>query len=120
MNNILKIEVPNRFQRSIRIDSDFNDIDILESFINSNTANRALEDLCHHISSAGQCSFTWTGPYGSGKSSFYNAFYWCLYEKIYITDEGWQKKPEHESIVNYSSLKSLKIPKSVQESTEDG
>ena len=69
MNNTLKIEVPNRFQRSIRIDSDFDDINILDSFINSNTANRALEDLCHHISSAGQCSFTWTGPYGSGKSS---------------------------------------------------
>ena len=49
------------------------------------------------------------GDIGSGKSSFYNAFYWCLYNKIYVTDEGWQKKPEHESIVNYSSLKSLKI-----------
>ena len=69
MNNNLKIEIPNRFQRSVRIDSDFDDIGILESFINSNTANRALEDLCHHISTAGQCSFTWTGPYGSGKSS---------------------------------------------------
>ena len=48
------------------------------------------------------------GDIGSGKSSFYNAFYWCLYEKIYITDEGWQKKPDLENIVNYSSLKFLK------------
>ena len=49
------------------------------------------------------------GDIGSGKSSFYNAFYWCLYNKIYVTDEGWQKKPEHESIVNHSSLKTIKI-----------
>ena len=48
------------------------------------------------------------GDIGSGKSSFYNAFYWCLYEKIYVTDEGWQKKPDLENIVNYSSLKFLK------------
>ena len=68
MNKVLKIDIPKRFQRSIRIDSDIDDIAILESFINSNTANRSLEDLCHHIDS-NQCAFTWTGPYGSGKSS---------------------------------------------------
>ncbi len=47
MNKVLKIDIPKRFQRSIRIDSDIEDIAILESFINSNTANRSLEDLCH-------------------------------------------------------------------------
>lgn len=54
------------------------------------------------------------GDIGSGKSSFYNAFYWCLYNKIYITDEGWQKKPEYQSIVCYSSLKSLKNDEEIE------
>ena len=48
------------------------------------------------------------GDIGSGKSSFYNAFYWCLYNKIYVTDEGWIKNPDEEKIINHSALKALK------------
>ena len=44
------------------------------------------------------------GDIGSGKSSLYNAFYWCLYNKIYITDVGWQDKINHKKIINTSSL----------------
>jgi DNA sulfur modification protein DndD len=47
------------------------------------------------------------GNIGSGKSSLYNAFYWCLYNKIYVTDEGWQEKINHKKIINLSSLNSL-------------
>lgn len=47
------------------------------------------------------------GDIGSGKSSLYNAFYWCLYNKIYITDVGWQDKINHKKIINTSSLNSL-------------
>jgi energy-coupling factor transporter ATP-binding protein EcfA2 len=58
----------NRFQRSIRIDTDFNDLAIVNTFVSSETADRAIIDMCHQIQN-GQQAFTWTGSYGSGKSS---------------------------------------------------
>ena len=69
MNSFSNIKIPKRFQRSIRIDTDFEDNNVLSSYVNSATSNRALKELCNHISTSGQCAFTWTGPYGSGKSS---------------------------------------------------
>ena len=54
------------------------------------------------------------GNIGSGKSSLYNAFYWCLYDKIYITDEGWVKKPQRENLLNFSELYNLKKDKSIE------
>lgn len=48
------------------------------------------------------------GDIGSGKSSLFNAFYWCLYNKIYVTDEGWQKNPEKENVINHNAFKSTK------------
>ena len=48
------------------------------------------------------------GDIGSGKSSLYNAFYWCLFDKIYVTDDGWQEKPDKENVINHSALKLLK------------
>ena len=68
MNSFSNIK-KKRFQRSIRIDTDFEDNNVLSSYVNSATSNRALKELCNHISTSGQCAFTWTGPYGSGKSS---------------------------------------------------
>lgn len=41
------------------------------------------------------------GDIGKGKTTFFNAFYWCLYDEIYITDEGWFKtKDLNTSFVN--------------------
>ena len=57
-----------RFQRSIRIDSDYNDLSIVDTFVSSETANKTIIDICDHINN-GQQAFTWTGAYGSGKSS---------------------------------------------------
>jgi len=48
------------------------------------------------------------GDIGSGKSSLYNAFYWCLFDKIYVTDDGWQEKPDKENVINHAALKLLK------------
>ena len=58
----------NRFQRSIRIDTDFNDLGIVDTFVSSETADKTIIDMCHQIKN-GQQAFTWTGSYGSGKSS---------------------------------------------------
>ena len=48
------------------------------------------------------------GSIGGGKSSFFNAFYWCLFNKIYITDEGWISNPDKSDVVNAIVFNSLK------------
>ena len=58
----------NRFQRAIRIDTDFNDLGIVDTFVSSETADKTIIDMCQQIKN-GQQAFTWTGAYGSGKSS---------------------------------------------------
>ena len=57
-----------RFQRAVRIDTDFDDQYIVDSFVSSETANRTLIEVCNHINN-NHSAFTWTGAYGSGKST---------------------------------------------------
>lgn len=63
------VRVSRRFQRAIRIDSDFNSLDALEGFICPESSAAVLRGVANHITRTGQGAFTWTGPYGSGKSS---------------------------------------------------
>ena len=63
-----KVRVSRRFQRSIRIDTDLKDPSALEGFICPRSSAVVLETMAQHID-AGQGAFTWTGPYGAGKSS---------------------------------------------------
>ena len=63
-----KVEVARRFQRSVRIDTDLNLKDALEGFICPQSSLDVLLSMTRHISK-NQGAFTWTGPYGSGKSS---------------------------------------------------
>lgn len=63
------VSIARRFQRSINIVSDQNDLDALEGFVCPKSSSDALLNLCRNISGTGQAAFTWTGPYGSGKSS---------------------------------------------------
>ena len=57
------------FQRSIRIDTDIGDPSALEGFICPRSYAVVLETMARHLDENGQGAFTWTGPYGSGKSS---------------------------------------------------
>lgn len=63
------VSIARRFQRSINIVSDQNDPKALEGFVCPKSSSDALLTLCRNISGTGQAAFTWTGPYGSGKSS---------------------------------------------------
>ncbi|RII28688.1 MAG: ATP-binding protein [Geobacter sp.] len=63
------VNVAQRFQRSIRIDSDLGSQSALDGFICPRSSTDVLLQLANHVSSTGQGAFTWTGPYGSGKSS---------------------------------------------------
>ena len=58
-----------RFQRSTRIDDDFGDASALEGFVLHTTGRQILDQLFDQLHGSQQRAFTWTGPYGSGKSS---------------------------------------------------
>lgn len=64
-----RVRVAQRFQRAIRIDSDLNDPKALEGFICPPSSADILLAMARHVADTGQAAFTWTGPYGSGKSS---------------------------------------------------
>ncbi len=64
-----RVHVARRYQRAINIGSDMSDPSALKGFICPRSSAEALEIMAHHVASTGQGAFTWTGPYGAGKSS---------------------------------------------------
>ncbi len=64
-----RIHIARRFQRAVRIDADFNDSKALEGFICPESSAAVLSATAHHVAETNHGAFTWTGPYGSGKSS---------------------------------------------------
>ena len=64
-----RIRIARRFQRAVRIDSDLGDPAALEGFICPRSSAEVLQTMALHVSEYGQGAFTWTGPYGCGKSS---------------------------------------------------
>ena len=64
-----RVHVTRRYQRAIRIDADLGDPVALEGFVCPQSSAKALETMAHHVLETRQCAFTWTGPYGGGKSS---------------------------------------------------
>lgn len=63
------MNVARRFTRSVRVDADLNDPEALKGFIATRSAADALLAMSRHRIETGHAAFTWTGPYGSGKSS---------------------------------------------------
>jgi hypothetical protein len=64
-----RVHVARRFQRSVRIDTDLHDPKALEGFVCPKSSANVLLTMARHFAETGQGAFTWTGPYGSGKSS---------------------------------------------------
>ena len=64
-----RVRISRRFLRSIRIDSDFDDAASLEGFVCPKSSADVLLTMARHVSETRQGAYTWTGPYGSGKSS---------------------------------------------------
>lgn len=63
------VQIARRFQRSVRIDTDLGKPENLDGFICPKSSMDVLLSMARHVSETGQGAFTWTGPYGSGKSS---------------------------------------------------
>jgi len=63
------VTVARRFQRSIRLDTDLTGPAALEGYICHDSHRTALDTMACLITDSRQRAFTWTGPYGGGKSS---------------------------------------------------
>lgn len=63
------VEISRQFLRSIQIDDDFGREDALSGYVCQGTARTLLESMSEQILETKQRAFTWTGPYGGGKSS---------------------------------------------------
>lgn len=63
------VAIARRFRRSIRLDTDIDSSDALAGFICHSSGVSVLETMAQLICDSGQRAFTWTGPYGGGKSS---------------------------------------------------
>lgn len=68
------VHIARRFQRSVRIDTDMGKPENLDGFICPKSSMDVLLSMARHVSETEQGAFTWTGPYGSGKSSLVIAF----------------------------------------------
>lgn len=79
------VHVARRFTRSIRVDTDMGDPAALEGFVCSQSAVDALLAMGRHREATGHGAFTWTGPYGSGKSSLAVALAALLTEPPTVT-----------------------------------
>ena len=64
-----QVHVARRYQLAIRIDMDLTNPAALEGFICPRSSGEVLQTMARHVAESGQGAFTWTGPYGSGKSS---------------------------------------------------
>ena len=64
-----RVHIARRFLRAVRIDTDLRDANALEGFVCPQSSADVLLTMARHVSEAGQGAFTWTGPYGTGKSS---------------------------------------------------
>jgi hypothetical protein len=70
MTNLFNtVRIARRFQRAVRIDTDLGDPKALDGFICPHSSIDVLFTMARHVSETGHGAFTWTGPYGTGKSS---------------------------------------------------
>ncbi len=63
------VTVLRQFLRSVNLEADLGRADALQGYVCQDTARSLLTNMAHHIQKSRQRAFTWTGPYGGGKSS---------------------------------------------------
>lgn len=63
------ISIAQHYRRSIRLDTDLGRPDALDGYVCHGTAKSVLENMARQVLGSSQRAFTWTGPFGGGKSS---------------------------------------------------
>lgn len=88
------VHINEYFRRSVNIKSDLNNQDFLEGYICPKSSEEALTGLVKHINGTGQGSFTWTGPYGAGKSSLVILLSSMLAKKAALKEKAYSRLSE--------------------------
>ena len=63
------VQISRQYQRSIRVDADIGRADALTGYICHATATSVVDGMGRQLAETNQRCFTWTGPFGGGKSS---------------------------------------------------
>jgi hypothetical protein len=63
------VQISRQYQRSICVDADIGRADALSGYICHATATAVVDGMCNQLAGTNQRCFTWTGPFGGGKSS---------------------------------------------------
>lgn len=63
------VRVAPYYQRSVLLNEDIGREEAIDGYICHETARSVLHSMVQHVLNTNQRAFTWTGPYGSGKSS---------------------------------------------------
>ena len=63
------ISIAQHYRRSIRLETDLGRQDALDGYVCHGTAKSVIENMARQVSGSSQRAFTWTGPFGGGKSS---------------------------------------------------
>jgi len=90
------------YQRSISIQSDFGQTDAISGYVCHETAKRALGNMSRQIVESNQRAFTWTGPYGSGKSSLVLTLASALSSQVSLRKQA-EKSLSAEIIDNFNA-----------------
>ncbi|OTQ62442.1 hypothetical protein [Gilliamella apis] len=86
-----KVSLSLQYQRSVRVDIDLGREDALDNFICHNTSSNVLESMATQIIKSNQRAYTWTGPFGGGKSSLALTFASLLSNKDTIRQKARNK-----------------------------
>jgi energy-coupling factor transporter ATP-binding protein EcfA2 len=63
------VTIGRQFLRYINLVADLGRSDALNGYICQESARNLISNMAHHLNQTEQRAFTWTGPYGGGKSS---------------------------------------------------
>lgn len=69
MSAAATIRVDRRFARSARVDSDMGQADAIDGYVLQPSVRQAFAAMAQSVEQGRQGAFSWTGPYGGGKSS---------------------------------------------------
>lgn len=83
-----KVQISRHYQRSIRLDADLGRQDALAGYVCHTTANTVLKNMSSQLAETNQRSYTWTGPFGGGKSSLAVTLASSLHEDQAIRDRA--------------------------------
>lgn len=92
------VTVSRRFTRSVRVDTDIGDPTALQGYICPQSAIDTLHAMARHREVTSHSAFTWTGPYGSGKSSLAVALAALLQGEPKVLDKALDRQSAQKEV----------------------